>query len=68
MKQLNEMKRDIVDLQKQIKDQDIILKSINKSETSRNRADTPENWITGTEERIDVFPLSTDENDKKIQL
>ena len=43
MKQSNEMKRDIVDLQKQIKDQDIILKSINKSETSRNRADTPEN-------------------------
>lgn len=51
-----------------LRTKDIILESIHKWETSKNRADTSENWITGTEERVAIPTVKADEYDKKNKL
>lgn len=65
MKQLNGMKRLWTEGNNQGRNS-IISELISKLETSGNRADTSENGITDTEERIFILTVNADENNKKI--
>lgn len=67
MKQLNGMKRLWTEGNNQERNS-IISELISKLETSGNRADTSENGITDTEERIFILTVNADENNKKIKL